>query len=86
MNPLMLLAQDGGEFVLFGGGILMLLWMLVAIGGFVLWVWALVDAIRNPLLDNTMRIVWVLVIVFTNVIGAIIYLAIGRNAPSRAAQ
>lgn len=85
MNPFLpLLAQRGGEVVLFGGGLLMIVWILLTLVGFVLWVWALVDAIRNPALDNTMRIVWVLVIVFTNIVGALIYLAIGRNSPSRA--
>ncbi|MFP4144731.1 MAG: PLD nuclease N-terminal domain-containing protein [Phycisphaeraceae bacterium] len=52
---------------------------LVALAGFVLWIWALIDAIQNPKLDDTMRIVWVLVIVFTQIIGAAIYLLIGRD-------
>jgi hypothetical protein len=44
-------------------------------------VWALVDAIQVP--DDSMyrsgsKIVWVLVIVILNFIGAIIYFAIGR--------
>ena len=56
---------------------------VLAIAGVVLWVWALVDAIRNPALDDTMRIVWVLVILFTNLLGAIIYLLIGRSTQSR---
>jgi hypothetical protein len=41
-----------------------------------IWLWALIDAIQNPALDGTMRIVWVLVIVFTQISGAIIYLVI----------
>ncbi len=36
---------------------------------------AVEDAIQNPAVNSTMRIVWVLVIVFTQIIGAIIYLA-----------
>jgi len=59
-----------------------LLFAIIAIGGFVLWVWALVDAIRTP--DGSFRagnqLIWVIVIVFANVIGAIIYLAVGRPA------
>ena len=41
--------------------------------------WALIDAIQNPALDGTMRIVWVLVILLTNVLGAILYLLMGRG-------
>jgi hypothetical protein len=77
----LLLAQNAGDV----GGLLAgfsLLWLFAAvlsIIGIVLCIWALVDAIQNPALDGTMRIVWVLVILFTNVLGAIIYLAIGRS-------
>ena len=62
------------------------LWLL----GLVVWLWALVDAIRVP--DDSMyrsgsKIVWVLVIVLLNFIGAIIYLVIGRpTQESRAAS
>jgi hypothetical protein len=59
--------------------------LLIGILGTVLWLWALIDAIRNPALDSTMRIVWVLVILFLSFLGAIIYLIIGRSAGSRGA-
>jgi hypothetical protein len=77
MNGL-LLAQNVGDFFV-GFGILWVFMFLLGIAAFVVWVWALIDAIQNPALDSTMRIVWVLVIVFTQIIGAIIYLAVGRT-------
>jgi hypothetical protein len=54
-----------------------ILWLL----GLVVVVWALVDVVQVP--DDSMyqsgsKIVWVLVIVFLNFIGAIIYFVIGR--------
>lgn len=58
--------------------------LLIAIGAFVLWVWTLVDVIRVPSDDRFRagsQLIWVLVIVFTQVIGSIIYLAIGRPEP-----
>jgi hypothetical protein len=80
MNGL-LLAQNagdaGGFFV--GIGILWTLMFILGIAALGAWIWALVDAIQNPALDGTMRIVWVLVIVFTQIIGAIIYLAVARS-------
>lgn len=51
----------------------------------VVWIWALVDAIRVPedrFYRSGTKLIWVLVIVLTQVIGAIIYLAIGRPDPS----
>jgi hypothetical protein len=77
MNGL-LLAQDAGGFFV-GFGIFWILMFILGLAALAVWIWALVDAIQNPALDSTMRIVWVLVIVFTQIIGAIIYLAIGRS-------
>lgn len=54
---------------------------IVTIAAIVLWIWALVDCVQVP--DDSMyqsgnKLVWVLIIVLTNWIGAIVYLAIGR--------
>lgn len=46
---------------------------------FVFWVWMLIDAIQNPSLSSNERIVWVLVIIFVNVLGALIYFLAGRK-------
>lgn len=55
--------------------------MAMAIGGLALWIWALVDCIRVP--DDRYyragtKLIWVLVIVLLQVIGAIVYLVAGR--------
>lgn len=51
------------------------------------WIYALVDAIRVPTDDDYRagtKLIWVLVIVFGHLIGAIIYLAMGKpTSPSR---
>ena len=67
----------------FGGPELLLIipFVLLGIAGFVLWILALVDAVRVP--DDSMyragtKVTWVLVIVLTGFIGAIIYYAVGR--------
>jgi hypothetical protein len=57
---------------------------LLWIGGIALWIFALVDCIRVP--DDSMyrsgtKLIWVLVIVLTQVIGAIIYLVVGPPEP-----
>lgn len=58
-----------------------LLVLLLGIAATVVWIWALVDCIQVP--DDSMyrsgtKLIWVLVIVFATLIGAIVYLAIGR--------
>jgi hypothetical protein len=60
------------------------LFTLIAIAGFGLWVWALVDAIQvsdDAQYQSGTKVVWVLVIVLTGFVGAIIYLLIGRPKP-----
>ena len=80
MNGL-LLAQNAGDIGGFfvGFSILWVFMVILGLAALAVWIWALVDAIQNPALDSTMRIVWVLVIIFTQIIGAIIYLAVGRS-------
>jgi hypothetical protein len=56
---------------------------LVWIVGLAAVIWGLIDVIRVP--DDSMfragdKLIWVLVILFANVIGLIVYLAVGRPA------
>jgi hypothetical protein len=53
------------------------------------WIWALVDAIQVPedrFYQAGTKVVWVIVIVLTGAIGAIIYLAVGRPDPATRAS
>ena len=63
-----------------GLGILFVLFF-IALGllAFVFWIWMLIDAIKNPGLSSTERIVWVLVIIFLHFLGALIYFFAGRS-------
>jgi hypothetical protein len=65
-------------------GLLFVLAIVFGIGGLVLFVWALVDAVQVP--DDSMyqsgtKLIWVLIIVLVPVIGAILYFALGRPVP-----
>jgi hypothetical protein len=48
-----------------------------------LWLYALVSALKNERLDSTMKLVWVFVIVLVNLPGAMIYLLVAPNRPLR---
>ena len=57
---------------------------ILGLAAFAFWIWAIVDVVKVP--DDSMfkagsKLVWVLVIVLTGVIGAVIYLVVGRAAP-----
>ena len=63
-----------------------LFFMLLAIAGLGVWIWALVDAISVPNdsdYKTGTKLIWVLVIVFAQFIGAIVYLAVGRPDKAR---
>ncbi len=60
------------------GFALMLMLAPLAILAFVFWIWMLIHAVTNKGLGDGEKIAWVLVILFTHFIGALIYFFIGR--------
>ena len=68
------------------GGIIGLLLLLVAVviglACFAFWLWMLIHAIKNKGLTDTEKIIWVLVILFVHVLGALIYFFVGRPKAS----
>lgn len=45
----------------------------------ILWLWALIDLLRSDFKDTTTKLIWVVIIVFLPVLGALLYLLIGRG-------
>jgi Phospholipase_D-nuclease N-terminal len=61
---------------LFGFGIL---GTLVLILTTIFWLWMLIDCLQNRRIQGVEKLVWVLVILFLHVLGAVLYFAIGRE-------
>jgi hypothetical protein len=59
--------------------------VLFGIALFAFWIWMLVHALTNRNLSDTEKLIWVLVLLFTHFIGAIIYFAVGRSKAPRTA-
>ena len=56
---------------------------LLALPGTALWIWAIVDcASKEPDAGST-RLVWLLVIIFTHFVGALLYLLVRRPERKR---
>lgn len=71
--------------LLFIGGIggleiLLLLFLCIPL---VLWLWALVDLLKSDFKNNINKLVWLLLIFFLPVLGAVLYLLIGREQKLR---
>ncbi len=55
-----------------------LIMLLFFLGFFVLFIWALVDILKNEFTGNN-KIIWILLVLFLPVLGSILYLLIGRK-------
>lgn len=53
--------------------ILPLLFLIVGICGAIFWIWMIVDCATNEKSDGNDKLSWILIIVLTNWIGALIY-------------
>ena len=71
--------NDNGAGALLAGGGMLLVFGLIAIAVLAFWIWALVDAIKNPRLTDNERVIWIVVIVLTSWLGALISLFVGRK-------
>ena len=65
--------------VAFGIGILAFLVLgVIVLAAFAFWIWMLIHAITNKGLNDTEKLIWVLVVLFLHFIGALIYFFVGR--------
>jgi len=71
---LALLSLGGGEIIL-----LLALMLPLSLAMMAFWIWMLVDCVKNQGLDQTERVVWVVVIAITHFIGAAIYFFAARS-------
>ena len=55
-----------------------LLMMALSIASFGFWIWMLIDCITKEPSEGNDKLIWILVIVFTGVIGAAIYYFVRR--------
>ncbi len=59
--------------------LLLLVGGIISLTSLVVWIMALVDAIKNPRLSDNERLIWVIVILLTGCLGALIYFIVGRK-------
>ena len=45
----------------------------------ILLLWALIDILRSNFKDSITKLVWIIVVIFVPLIGAILYLVLGRS-------
>ncbi len=53
-------------------------WQIIIYLSLILWVYSIIDILKSSFKNND-KISWLLVVIFVPIIGAILYLAIGRK-------
>jgi hypothetical protein len=86
MNVLSLLAQanttsSGAGGAIFAGGFFMI-FVILALVTSIFWIWMLIDCLTSSL-PSTEKLIWVLVIVFLHILGALLYFFLARRNSSR---
>ena len=56
-----------------------MIWTIIWLVGLIFFIWMLIDCIQNKSLDGTMKIIWILVILFLPFLGPLIYYFVGRG-------
>ncbi len=59
-------------------GLLGFIFILIAIGGSIFWIWALIECITKEPSEGNDKIIWFLLILFVHLIGALIYYLVRR--------
>jgi hypothetical protein len=72
--------HDGGAGILLAGLPCLFIFCFgtIGLGAFVFWIWMIIDCATNEPTAGNEKVVWILVIVFTHLIGALIYLLVRR--------
>ena len=61
-------------FALAGGALsLVMFFVALSVAATVFWIWMLIDALTNKKVKGTDLLVWIIVIIFLGIIGALIY-------------
>ena len=74
----------GEDISMYYAVIPMIFFLLIGVGGTILWVWMIIDCATKEPAEGNDKIIWILVIVLTHWIGALIYLLVRR--PKRIKQ
>lgn len=69
-----------------GWGIFGVFVFIIWILALVFWIWMLVDAVTRKFDDNIEKLIWVVVIVFLNIIGALVYYFVVKAREGRSVR
>ena len=66
-----------------GGWELIIIFFVLIIPG-IFWLWALIDVLKSEFSNSSNKLIWTLMIILLPLLGAILYLTIGREQKLKA--
>jgi len=60
------------------GGFCFLVPLVITLVGLAMWIWMLIDCVTNEPSEGNDKLIWVLIIIFGNWIGALVYYFVRR--------
>lgn len=81
-SPDMIFPAFFGLFFTAFFGVFFMVWLLALVLGIastVFWIVELVDACRREFPDQNTKLVWILVLIFSHGVGALVYYFVGKN-------
>ena len=60
-----------------------LLFLALALGAMVLWIWSIIDCATNEPNEGNEKVVWIIIIVVLGILGTLLYLALRRGDRER---
>lgn len=62
------------------GGGTVLIFLIFGLLYLILWIYCLVDILRSNFKDPTMKLIWVVILLFAHGLGPLAYLILGKNS------
>ncbi len=62
------------------GGTFLLIFLIISLLYIILMIYALVDAIKSEFKDPNMKVIWIIVILFAQLIGTLVYLVLSKSS------
>jgi hypothetical protein len=62
-----------------GFELVLLLVLGLIVGGTIFWIWMLIDCAINKGISDSQKLIWILIIFFTHLLGALLYFFLGRS-------
>jgi succinate dehydrogenase hydrophobic anchor subunit len=64
-----------------GGSLIIILFLFFfCLAYFILWLFCLIDVIRSEFKNQSMKIIWIIILLFAHIVGPLVYLVLRKSS------